>query len=149
MQPMTLSTDQSALGHELNALGQLIRCQRIRRQLRSVDMAAAIVVSTFVLVRVETDKPIRTDSLLKILHPLGLTIGGRSWRELVNQAENSVPVSNQQSVRDVPEHELPIFYASQLRITPRRTPEDIRRAMSKRRIAEMTPELAGYDDDEK
>ncbi|MES4787578.1 MAG: hypothetical protein C4294_19285, partial [Nitrospiraceae bacterium] len=63
--------------------------------------------------------------------------------------ENSAPEAEQQFAGDVPEHELPIFCASQLRITPRRTPEDIRRAMSEGRFAEMTPNLAGYDDDEK
>lgn len=73
----------------------------------------------------------------------------RGWLKRVHQAEHSAPESDQQSVRDVLGRELPIFCASQLRITPRRTPEDIRRAMSDGRFAEMTPDLAGYDDDEK
>ncbi len=145
----TLSTDRSALDQGLKAIGQLIRGQRIRRRLRSVDVAAVVGVSRFVLARVEAGKPIRTDSLLKILHGLGLAMGGRGWLEHEQQAENSAPGSDQQPVRDVPERELAIFCASQLRITPRRTPEDIRRAMSEGRFAEMTPNLAGYDEDEK
>jgi hypothetical protein len=38
----------------------------------------------------------------------------------------------------------PIFSADKLRITPPRTPEDIRRDIREGRVAEMTPSLAGY-----
>jgi transcriptional regulator with XRE-family HTH domain len=72
----------------------------------------------------------------------------QSWLEKVRLAEQPTSVTDQQSVRAVPERELPIFYASQLEITPRRTPEDIRRAMAEGRFAEMNPGLAGYDEDE-
>jgi hypothetical protein len=41
--------------------------------------------------------------------------------------------------------EKPIFSASDLRVRPPRTPEDIRRAMSQGRFAEMTAHQAGYD----
>ena len=43
------------------------------------------------------------------------------------------------------ERELPIFSASQLRIAPQRTPEDIRQAIEDGRFAEMTPDQSGYD----
>lgn len=145
MQSTTLSTDQSALKQELKALGQFIRSERLRRRLRSVDVAAAAGVSTLVFARIERGKPIRTDSLLKILHCLGLA---RSWLEHVHQAQNSASETNQQFVRAVPEQELPIFYVSQMKVTPRRTPEDIRRSIAEGRFAEMTPGLAGYDEDE-
>jgi hypothetical protein len=38
---------------------------------------------------------------------------------------------------------LPVFSASQLRVTPKRTAEDIRRDLAERRFAEMTPDQAG------
>lgn len=37
----------------------------------------------------------------------------------------------------------PVFSAGQLRVTPPRTPEDIRRDIRDGRLAEMTPGLAG------
>lgn len=37
----------------------------------------------------------------------------------------------------------PVFSASQLKITPPRTADDIRRSMAEGRFAEMTPDLAG------
>jgi hypothetical protein len=37
----------------------------------------------------------------------------------------------------------PVFSAGQLRVTPPRTPEDIRRDIRDGRFAEMTPGLAG------
>ena len=37
----------------------------------------------------------------------------------------------------------PIFSAEQLRITPKRTAEDIQRAVAEGRVAEMTPDQAG------
>jgi hypothetical protein len=40
----------------------------------------------------------------------------------------------------------PIFSIENLRNTPPRTPQDIRRAVVEGRFAEMTPHLAGYDD---
>lgn len=141
VQSPTFSTGQRALKQELKALGQFIRSERIRRRLRTVDVATAAGVSTVVLTRVEGGKSIRTDSLLKILHSLGLT---RSWLEHVHPPKNSASEKDQQSARAVPYHELPIFYASQLKITPRRTPEDIRRAMAEGRFAEM----GGDDEDE-
>lgn len=145
MQSPTLSTGQSALKQELKELGQLIRNQRIRRRLRSVDVAVTAGVSTYVLARVERGKPIRTDSLLKILHSLRMA---RSWLEQVHQAEQSASAKDQKSARAIPERELRIFPVSQLKVTPRRTPEDIRRAIAEGRFAEMTPSLAGYNDDE-
>lgn len=65
----------------------------------------------------------------------------RGWLKRVHQVE-------QQSARDVPGQELPIFSASQLPVTLRRTAQDIRRAMAEGRFAEMTPNLAGDDDDQ-
>lgn len=149
MQSPKLSIDQSAPDQELKALGQLIRRQRIRRRLRSDDVAVAAGVSAYVLACAEGGMPIRTDSLLKVLHCLGLAKGCRSWLEHVHHAENSPPDSDKQFVRDVPEHGRPIFCASQLRITPPQRPEDIRRTLSEGRFAEMTSHLAGYDADEK
>lgn len=37
----------------------------------------------------------------------------------------------------------PVFSAEQLRITPKRTAEDIRRDIAEGRVAEMTPDQAG------
>lgn len=38
----------------------------------------------------------------------------------------------------------PVFSADQLRVTPPRTPENIRQDIRDGRFAEMTPGLAGY-----
>lgn len=127
MQSPTFSSERSALHKDLRALGDVIRARRILLRRSRVDLAASAGISRFLLARVEAGKPIRTDSLSRILLGLGLAI----------------------EVREIPYDELPIFSASQLRITPPRTPEDIRRAMSEGRFAEMTPHQAGYDDDEK
>jgi hypothetical protein len=72
----------------------------------------------------------------------------RQWLQRVDLAEQLVPESKNQSVRDIPEDEKPIFSASQLRITPPRTPEQIRRLMAEGRFAEITPRQAGYDDED-
>jgi hypothetical protein len=40
--------------------------------------------------------------------------------------------------------ELPVFSASQLRVTPPRTAADIQHDIREGRVSEMTPGLAGY-----
>jgi hypothetical protein len=56
--------------------------------------------------------------------------------ELPREAKEFVPASD--AVK-------PIFSASQLRVTPPRTAEDIRRDLRDGRFAEMTPGQAGYE----
>jgi len=54
------------------------------------------------------------------------------------------PVEFDKEVVPEADRNKPKFSADQLRVTPRRTPEDIRRDVRDGRFAEMTPDLAGY-----
>lgn len=151
-------TDQSPIAYELKELGELIRIRRYVLGLSLVDASACVGVSTSVMSRLENGKAVRTDSLVKVLSGLGLAVGVRpkggirfaldasgqsaEWHE-VNGGQTSA-----KKLPSLLDSELPIFSASQLRIAPPRRREDIRRAMAEGRFAEMSPGLAGDDDDE-
>lgn len=110
------------------------------------------------LSRLERGKAIRTDALFRVLHDLGLAVriepvDGENaalavGRQGIGQHEVTNGPAPSTDRPSLPDHELPIFAAFQLRITPRRTSDDIRRAVAEGRFAEMTSGLAGYDDDE-
>lgn len=65
----------------------------------------------------------------------------------VRSGANQEPESKTQSAIKTSEDEKPIVSASELRITPPRTPEQIRRLIAEGRFAEMTPGQAGIDDE--
>lgn len=62
------------LAINLQTLGQLVRDRRIALGLNLVDVAGYLGVSVGVLARLESGKPVRTESLFKVLTDLGLTM---------------------------------------------------------------------------
>lgn len=144
--------DQRTIAYELEKLGEIIRNRRSTLELSLVEASAQAGVSTSVMSRLENGKAVGTYSLVKVFRGLGLGLG------VAPRAEVGSPFSpatfgqggdsHDKVVRDFSRVKLPIFYATQLRNTPPRTPEDVKRLMAKGRHAEMTPRLAGDDDDE-
>ncbi len=68
------ATTSVPLAVNLKALGQLVQSQRTSLGLSLVDAAYGVNVSTSVLVRLEKGKPVRTESLFKVLTGLGLAM---------------------------------------------------------------------------
>ncbi|AJX17220.1 HAD domain-containing protein [Burkholderia ubonensis] len=62
------------LAINLQTLGQLVRDRRIALGLNLVDVAGYLGISVGVLVRLESGKPVRTESLFKVLTDLGLAM---------------------------------------------------------------------------
>lgn len=62
------------LAINLQTLGQLVRDQRIALGLNLVDVAGYLGISVGVLARLESGKPVRTESLFKVLTDLGLAM---------------------------------------------------------------------------
>ncbi|WP_426174898.1 helix-turn-helix domain-containing protein [Massilia sp. TWR1-2-2] len=151
-------TDQNPIAYGLKELGELIRTRRYVLGLSLVDASASVRVSTSTMSRLENGKAVRTDSLVKVLNGLGLVVGARPKRGIRFALDASGQNAEWQEVNGGPtsaqklppllDSELPIFFASHLRITLPRTPEDVRRAIAEGRFAEMSPGLAGDDDDE-
>jgi ribosome-binding protein aMBF1 (putative translation factor) len=56
----------------LTALGQHVRNQRARSNMRIDDAAALCFVSASVLSRIENGKPVTSDNLMKVLEGLGV-----------------------------------------------------------------------------
>jgi ribosome-binding protein aMBF1 (putative translation factor) len=71
-------TEQCPIAYDLMELGELIRIRRYVLGLRLVDAAAHVGVATSVMSRLENGKAVRTDSLVKVLHGLGLAVGARA-----------------------------------------------------------------------
>jgi transcriptional regulator with XRE-family HTH domain len=150
--------DQGPSASHLKTLGELIQVRRDLLGLSLADASTSVGIPISVLSRLESGKAIRTDELFAVLHSLGLDVGVRAkdvarvaleagrqgvgWHDVTGGLTLAVERSS------VPEHELPIFSTSQLRITPPSTPEDIRRRIAEGRFAEMTPRQAGFDEDE-
>jgi transcriptional regulator with XRE-family HTH domain len=150
--------DQSPIAYELEELGELIRIRRYLLGFSLIDASARVGVSTSTMSRLENGKAVRTDSLVKVLNGLGLVVATRlkgGVRFALDASRQSAEwhevKGGPTSAKELPsllDSELPIFSASQLRITPPRTPEDVQRAIAGGRFAEMSPGLAGDDDDE-
>lgn len=72
----------------------------------------------------------------------------RRWLELAHQQGPAVSGPDGPLRRDTPTHEKRTLCASQLKNTPPQTSEEIGRLMAEGRFAEMTPRLAGCDDED-
>ena len=71
----TLSKPDSAVtpwAHNLEALGEIVRNQRLEHSMRIDDAAALLGVSSNVLSRLENGRPVGSDRLFKVLIGLGL-----------------------------------------------------------------------------
>ncbi|MHA6848651.1 HAD domain-containing protein [Ralstonia syzygii] len=74
MSTVPSATNSSPLAINLQTLGQLVKDRRAMLGLSLIDAACGVSVSTSVLVRLESGKPIRTESLFKVLTGLGLAM---------------------------------------------------------------------------
>jgi DNA-binding Xre family transcriptional regulator len=71
-------TDQCPIAYELEELVEIIRFRQCVLRLNRVDASARAGVSTSVMSRLENGKAVRTDSLAKVLHGLGLAVAARA-----------------------------------------------------------------------
>lgn len=65
------------------------------------------------------------------------------WRHRCEEIAMEQSTESDKEVVPEADRSKPVFSADQLRVTPPRTPEDIRRDILDSRFAEMTPGLAG------
>lgn len=144
--------DQRPIAYELEKLGEIIRIRRSTLGLSLVDASTRAGVSTSVMSRLENGKAVGSYSLVKVFRGLGLGLGVAPRAEVGSPFSPSTfgqdADSHDKVVRDFLRAKLPSFYATQLRNTPPRTPEDVKRLMAQGRYAEMNPRLAGDGDDE-
>lgn len=145
MKSQPLLSNKRDFANQRKMLGELLRVRRSLLGLSLVDASAAARVPMSVLTRMENGNAVRTDLMFKVLHCYGQSAQVRAKDVTHFAVASSGPLADlhEAAARDIPNRELPIFSVSQLEITPRRTPEDIRRAIAEGRIAELTPGLAG------